>query len=81
MARKSPKDLRKGRREYAQAYDGEWMPIPWRGFREQCCECALIHVVDYRVVNGTLEFRCSIDKRATTAARKGYGMLEADDDD
>lgn len=80
MAREARKGVKKqSKNKYAQAYDGEWMRIPWKGFREQCCQCALIHVVDYRVVDGKLEFRCTVDKRATTAARKGYGMLDDED--
>lgn len=36
-----------------QIYDDEWVTIAWKGQREKCCGCGLIHRVDYRVSDGT----------------------------
>jgi hypothetical protein len=41
-------------------------------FREQCCDCGLIHRLDFRIVDGKVEFRTRRDDRATAAARRGF---------
>jgi hypothetical protein len=54
-----------------------------KNFREQCCDCGLIHRLDFRIVdgrNGTrpgvrglrVEFRTRRDDRATAAARRTF---------
>lgn len=39
--------------------DNEWVTIAWVGQREKCCECGLVHKVDYRVADGKLQFKAS----------------------
>lgn len=40
--------------------DGEWTTIDWKGQREQCCDCGLIHRVDFRVAEGgKLQFKAT----------------------
>jgi len=57
---------------YYQVIDGEWVDVPWRGFKEQCCSCGLVHIVDYRTVDDNkLQFRATVDNRATAAVRRG----------
>lgn len=60
--------------EYAQVYEGEWVRPVHRGFREQCCDCGLIHVFDFRVVNGRqVEFMVrKVDRRATANVRRAW---------
>ena len=41
-------------------------------FREQCCDCGLIHRLDFRIVDGKVEFRTRRDDRATAAARRSF---------
>jgi hypothetical protein len=43
-----------------------------RNFREQCCDCGLIHRLDFRIVDGRIEFRTRRDDRATAAARRSF---------
>ena len=31
---------------------GEWTRPRMRNFREQCCDCGLIHRLDFRIVEG-----------------------------
>jgi hypothetical protein len=49
---------------------GEWTRPRMRNFREQCCDCGLIHRLDFRLVGGRIEFRTRRDDRATAAARR-----------
>ena len=37
--------------------DGEWMRPIKRGFKHQCCDCGLIHVVDFKIVGGHVSKR------------------------
>lgn len=57
---------------YHHAEDGEWVQIPMRGFKEQCCSCGHVHKTDFRIVKGKLQFRAVTDKRATAAARRAF---------
>ena len=51
---------------------GEWTRPRKQNFREQCCDCGLIHRLDFRVVDGKVEFRTRRDDRATAAARRSF---------
>ena len=51
---------------------GEWTRPRLRNFREQCCDCGLIHRLDFRLVDGRIEFRTRRDNRATAAARRRF---------
>lgn len=56
---------------YHQIIEGEWFePEVMRGFLHQCCDCALTHRTDYRVVKNKVQFRVKIDRRATSASRR-----------
>jgi hypothetical protein len=55
---------------YYHVTDGEWVPVPWRGFKEQCCSCGLVHKTDFRVVDSGLQFKATVDNRATAAVRR-----------
>jgi hypothetical protein len=62
---------------------GEWTRPRMKNFREQCCDCGLIHRLDFRIVDArtgararprslTIEFRTRRDDRATAAARRTF---------
>jgi hypothetical protein len=51
---------------------GEWTRPRMRNFREQCCDCGLIHRLDFRIIDGRIEFRTRRDDRATAAARRSF---------
>jgi hypothetical protein len=46
---------------------GEWTRPRMRNFREQCCDCGLIHRLDFRIVAGQIEFRTRRDNRGPAA--------------
>lgn len=50
--------------------DGVWVRPKHRGFKEQCCDCGLVHRWDFRVVDEGVEFRVFRDERGTAAARR-----------
>jgi hypothetical protein len=66
---------------------GEWIRPRMRDFREQCCDCGLIHRLDFRIVDEGkgarapkrrsrprlhIEIRTRRDDRATSAARRMF---------
>ena len=51
---------------------GEWTRPRMANFREQRCDCGLIHRLDFRIVDGKVEFRTRRDDRATAAARRSF---------
>jgi hypothetical protein len=56
---------------YFQIVEGEPLRIPMRGFRHQCCDCGLVHDVDFKSdTRRTLETRWRINPRATAAVRR-----------
>lgn len=59
---------------YKVLQDGEWLRPVHKGFRDACCDCGLVHLVEFRIVDGAIEFRATVDKRATAAMRKRNGL-------
>ena len=49
-----------------------------RNFREQCCDCGLIHRLDFRIVDGKVEFRTRRDDRATASARRTFKFTQGE---
>ncbi len=56
---------------YTQVFDGEWIePTPQQGHKMACCDCGLVHRMDFRAVQGRVQFRAVRDARATQRRRK-----------
>lgn len=45
------------RKTAIQIDDDEWTIISWLDQHEQCCNCGLVHTVDFRVKDGQLQFK------------------------
>jgi len=54
--------------KYHPQQDGEWIE-PKAGYRMACCDCGLVHRVEFRVVKGKVQFRAWRDNRATAGRR------------
>ena len=54
---------------------GAWRsPIHGKGdrnFRHACCDCGLVHEMQFRIKEGNVLFRVRRNKRATAAMRRG----------
>ncbi len=60
--------------KWEQIKDGEWTHVVAQGHRNACCDCGLVHIIDYRIAeDGTFEIRFRRDKRATAAMRRRNG--------
>ena len=54
---------------YAQK-DGEWVEPEQENHHLGCCDCGLVHVLDFRIRNGNVQFRARRDNRKTAAKRR-----------
>ena len=57
--------------KYSQIYEGQWVePIKLNGFRFACCDCKLVHRIDFRIRGKKVQFRTFRDNRATGQTRR-----------
>lgn len=57
-------------RVYYAPKPGEWVSPRRRGYRLQCCDCGLVHALDFRVAGGQVQYRAFRDNRATASVRR-----------
>lgn len=64
-------------RRFRQQRDGEWIE-PMAGYRMCCCDCGLVHELEFRLVRGKIQFRAWRRQRDTARERgKGRYKLRA----
>lgn len=56
--------------KYGEAKDGEWFYPIHRGFKHQCCDCGLVHRVDFKVTKLGIKVRFFRDNRSTSQVRR-----------
>lgn len=49
---------------------GEWIQPVRKGYKMRCCDCGLVHRVDFRVYKGKPQLRAWRDERATGQIRR-----------
>jgi len=57
---------------YYHVTDGEWIAVTKRGFKEQCCDCGLVHTLNFKIVDGKIMIQTTRDERATAAVRRAF---------
>lgn len=58
---------------YYHVSDGEWITVPMRGYKEQCCDCGLVHKLNFKISkSGQIEIQTMRDERATAAVRRAF---------
>lgn len=48
----------------------DWIQPVRKGYKMRCCDCGLVHVLDFRVSKGRVQFRARRDQRATGQIRR-----------
>lgn len=73
----SPKRSERRALQFERPMPGDWIrPVP-RGYKAACCDCGLVHKIDFRVHEGRAEFRVFAAPRLTDAFRRGgHGIFE-----
>lgn len=41
--------------KYQQVYDGQWVRPVMNGYRMMCCDCGLVHELDFKVIEWCLD--------------------------
>lgn len=55
---------------YPKRKVGEWQQPITNGYKMRCCDCGLVHLVDFRIHEGRIQFRMFRDDRATSQSRR-----------
>ncbi len=55
--------------KYHFQVDGEWVRPNMEGYRLRCCDCGLVHVLNFRIINKKVEFQAFRNNRATGQIR------------
>jgi Zn-finger protein len=56
-----------------QIEDGKWYRM--KGYTHtECCDCALVHKEEFRVIDGHIEWKAERDDKATEKRRKELGI-------
>lgn len=59
---------------YDRPKAGEWVQPIRKGYKLACCDCSLVHLMDFRVRRGKIEFRVFRHNRATATMRRRNGI-------
>lgn len=63
--------MSRDRRSYPLLAEDAWERPRRNGYRWACCDCALVHRMDFRTADdGAVEFRAARDNRATGQLRR-----------
>jgi hypothetical protein len=54
---------------YAEPETNEWVQPVRRGYKMACCDCGLVHSMDFRIYRGRAQFRVRRHPRATAGIR------------
>jgi hypothetical protein len=55
---------------YKTVQSGEWVQPQRRGYKMACCDCGLVHVLDFRIHKGRAQFRAFRNERSTAMVRR-----------
>lgn len=59
---------------YPKVQDGEWVQPILKGYKMACCDCGLVHKINFRTKYGKIQFQAFRDKRATGQKRRQDGV-------
>jgi hypothetical protein len=55
---------------YEEPEEGEWVQPVEKGYKFACCDCGKVHMMDFRVVDGRVQFRVFDAPRSTGQIRR-----------
>lgn len=60
--------------KFAKPEEGEWVQPVRKGYKLACCDCGLVHTLDFRVHGGRAQFRVFRNNRSTAMMRRMNGI-------
>ena len=64
---------------YKKPLANEWVQPVRKGYKMACCDCGLVHDMDFRIKNNRVQFRVRRNNRATAGIRVGMGLRKNKD--
>ena len=64
---------------YEKPKTNEWVQPVRRGYKMACCDCGLVHDMDFRIKQGRIQFRVRRNNRSTAGIRRGMGFSKNKD--
>ena len=58
---------------YEKPEKDEWVQPIRKNYKMACCDCGLVHEMDFRVVAGRVQFRVRRNNRSTAMMRRHMG--------
>lgn len=55
---------------YERPSAGEWVQPVKKAYKMACCDCGLVHNLDFRVKDGRIQFRAFRNNRSTALMRR-----------
>jgi len=55
---------------YLKVIEGEWQQPIEKGYKMKCCDCGLVHIMDFRIYKGRVQMRAFRDNRSTAQGRR-----------
>lgn len=66
---------------YHQRFDGVWFEVEGRSHRIRCCDCGLVHTLNFRIRKRHIQIQAFRDNRATGQRRRRQGIRVVHDAD
>lgn len=64
---------------YEKPKANEWVQPINKGYKMACCDCGLVHDLDFRVYRGRAQFRVRRNNRSTAMIRRHMGWIKRED--
>ena len=58
--------------------DGVWVQPRRREYELECCDCGLVHTLNFRIYHGHIQFQAFRDNRSTAQMRRWQRKREAE---
>lgn len=56
--------------KYKQVVEGEWVQPIRKGYKMACCDCGLVHTVNFRIHKNKIQLQAFRNNRATGQHRR-----------
>lgn len=60
---------------YQKPKEGEWIQPIRRGYKMACCDCGLVHTMDFRIKDSRVQFRAFRNYRSTAQKRRHFKSI------
>lgn len=56
--------------KFKKVIEGEWEQPIIKGYKMACCDCCLVHTMDFRIYKGKIQLRAFRNNRSTAQLRR-----------